>query len=250
MRLRRSFIHQAKGDPVTQKALAVAIRIKSCIERDSTVYDYSINKVHTLTGISAKTLNRYLPILEDMGIVRYSGKYNQHLVICNMVSHSAPRNICIDKFDFSSFRSVYNSLRAFLAIAIQHRKDFIRRTIQTIADPKDFKEFQSARRTMKRLVKKGIACFGQAFKENGISYKRIAKETGNCVRTAEKIVDFAVSHGWMDKIKNYKLWFIPSVNSREVEGFTFTTRRYGYVVYSNSYELSPSVSYDLGHSGW
>jgi hypothetical protein len=251
MKLRRKFIQEAKGDPVTQKALAVAICIKACIGRSSTLRDYSTNKLHRLTGISAKTLTRYIPILEDMGIVAYSGKRMQHMVIQKLASHSPLRNIVIDKFDFSSFRSVYYSLRAFLALSIQHRKDFIRRTIQTVTDPHNWEDFKSARATLKRLVKKGIVdCIGGEYKENGISYRRIAKETGNCIRTAEKIIDYAVSMGWVQRIKNYKWWSMPNVHYRHVEGFTFTTSNYGYVISSNSYDLSFSVSQDLGFRGW
>ena len=250
MKLRRKFMQEAKGNPRMQKALAVAIRIKACIKRDSIIRDWSINKVHKLSGISAKTLNCYIPILKEMGIITYSGKQNQHLVIGKLASHSAYRNICIDKFDFSSYRSIYNSLRAFLVLSIQHRKDFVKRTIQIATNPQKGDNFMAARRTMKRLVKQGIVrCVNGKYKENGISYKRIAKETGNCIRTAENIIKYAVSLGWVKKVKNYIQMFMYRVVGRCIDGYTFTTKNNGYIVYSNSYILSKSVSQDLGLVG-
>lgn len=250
MKLRRRYINEAKGCPVTQKALAVAIRIKSLLKRDSTIHDFTINKLHRLTGISAKTLNRYLPILEDMGIVSFCGKDDRHMVIGCLHSHSASRNINIDKFDFSSFRSVYYSLRAFIALSIQHRKDYIRRTIQIATDPRKGQDCKAARKTVKRLVRQGVLkCTDGQYRESGISFRRIAKETGNCVRTAERIVDFAVLKGWVTKVRHYTQLFVKGVMYRVIDGFTFSTRNNIYAVQPNSYILNPSVSSDLAMVG-
>lgn len=250
MKLRRRFLQEAKGNPTIQKALAIAICVKSRINRESIIRNYSVNKVHKISGISATTILRYFLILEEMGIISYCGKQNQHLVIGKMASHSAYRNICIDKFDFSSYKSIYNSLRAFLVLSIQHRKDFVKRTIQIATNPQKGDNFMAARRTMKRLVKQGIVkCVNGEYKENGISYKRIAKETGNCIRTAENIIKYAVSLGWVKKVKNYIQMFMYRVVGRCIDGYTFTTKNNGYIVYSNSYILSKSVSQDLGMVG-
>ena len=250
MKLRRRYINEAKGCPVTQKALAVAIRIKSLLGRDSTIHNFTINKLHRLTGISAKTLNRYLPILEDMGIVSYCGKDRRHMVMGRLHSHSACRNVNIDRFDLASFRTIYYSLRAFIALSIQHRKDFIRRTIQIATDPRGGQDCKTARKTVKRLVRQGILkCPNGKYDESGITFKRIAKETGNCIRTAERIVDFAVMKGWVTKIRHYTQFFERNVMYRLIDGFTFTTTNNIYSVQANSYVLNPSVSNDLGMVG-
>ena len=85
----------------------------------------------------------------------------------------------------------------------------------------------------------------QKYEEFGLSYKRIAKETGNCVRTAERTVKDAIVHGWCNKLRNFYQKFMYRVNRREVPGFTFTTKNNGYVMFSNTYTLSPAVSESL-----
>jgi len=248
MRLRRRIMNECKGNPRLQKAVAMALFIKSKIGRGSTIRNYSVNKLHGITGISATTIKKYMPVIIGMGLAHFEGKGCQHLVMGKMCSHTDGRNICVDRFVFDSFKETYNSLRAYLVMLIQSRKDFIRRTIQTATNPKRGEDYKAARKTMKRLVREGVLRgMYEAYREYGIGLARIAKETGNCIRTACKVVKYAVEQKWMQKKRHFSRFFAPNVNFMHVDGFTFSTRNNLYKVSPNTYSLNKHVASDISY---
>lgn len=231
-----------------QKALAFAILLKHCLGRSSMMRDYSINKIHLLTKVSPTTINKYLPMLIENGWVGFCGKDGQHLVVKRLCSQTRGRNITIDKFGFESFSDVYRSVRAFVALLIQVRKEYVRRTIQIVANPQKGDNFYAARKLLKRLVKQNILSDIYAkYKEYGLSLKTIAKETGNCVRTAQRIMSYVVEHGWANRQHHYEQVFAPRVNFRHVCGYTFATRNNLYIVRANTYDMTRSVIADFSH---
>lgn len=247
MQVRRKYINQTKGQPRLQKALALALYLKWKFGRSSCLHNYTINKIHTMTGVSATTLNKYMPILKQMGWVRFEGKNKQHIVITKLCSHNENRNIKVDKFCHKTFKDTYYSLRAFLALILQAHKDFIKRTLQSVSDPKGAKEYRSARKLVKRLVRQGIlnSRFDK-YKELGLSLKRIAKETGNCIRTAFNTMQYAIKKGWATKKHNFDQFFAPNVCGLDIIGYNFATKNNLYKVYANTYTLNKRVERDLG----
>ena len=209
--------------------------------------NYSVNKIHALTGISATTIKKYLPVLIENGWVKFDGKQQQHLIVSRLASDAKNRNICIDKFCYDSYKDVYRSLRAFLALIIQSHKDFIKRTIQIATNPKRGQNFKAARKLVKRLVRQGILkSVYDAYREFGLSLKRIAKETGNCVRTAQNIMNYAVSKKWCAKQHHYEK--VKSANYFSTN-FMFYKNGNLYNVFANTYELSAEVSLALTSHG-
>ena len=81
MQVRRKIINECKGKPRLQKALAMALYIHWRLGRSSCLQNYTINKLHTITKISPTTLKKYLPLLKELGWVKFQGKDNQHLII-------------------------------------------------------------------------------------------------------------------------------------------------------------------------
>ena len=240
MQIRRRTINECKGEPRLQKALAFAIYLKFKLGRSSFMESYSINKIHNLTRISATTIKKYLPILIENGWVSFCGKQNKHLVVSNLSSHTKGSNIKIDRFCFDSFKDVYNSIRSFLAILIQARKDFIKRTIQIATNPKVGENCKAARKTVKRLVRKGIIR-NVEYKEYGLSYKRIAKELGNCARTAFRVMQYAIKKKLVCKHNNVEQIYAPKVFYRSIIGYTFATKNNIYRVYANTYTISHGI---------
>ena len=237
MYIRRGTFNSAKEQPRLQKALALAIFLKYKVGRQSIVKNFSVNKIRKITGLSPTTIKKYMPIILQQGWARFEGKNNQHLVMSRMASNTAARNICIDKFCFKSFKDVYNSVRAFLALLIQARKDFIKRTLQIVADPQKGENFYAARRNMKRLVRKDILRDVYAtYKEWGLSYNRIANELGNCARTAFKVMQYAIKNKWTVKHNHFEQIFAPKILFYQPEGYTFSTRNNLYLVHANTYE--------------
>lgn len=248
MHLKRRIFHNCIGNPRTQKAVALALLLKLRLGRTSTLHNWTVNKLHDASGVSASTIKKYLPIMKAMGLVHTEGKNNQHLVIGRISSHTAHRNICIDEFCFDSFKEIYNSLRAFIALAIQSRKDFVKRILQTCQNPLNHNEFVKARKALKRLVKRGVLRgVDAAYKELGLSYKHIAQETGNCIRTAQRIMKYAINMGWCKKHQNKEAYEIKGISFRDTcEIFTYSTKNYVVLMHANTYTLSEGISESLG----
>lgn len=240
MKVRRRILNEIKGKPMQQKALAFAIYLKFNVGRDSIVKDFSINKIRKITGLSATTINKYLPILLQNGWAFICGSTKKHLVINRLSSSTNNRNVCIDRFCFNSFKDVYNSIRSFLAILIQARKDFIKRTIQIATNPKVGENCKAARKTVKRLVREGIIRDVE-YKEYGLSYKRIAKELGNCARTAFRVMQYAIKKKLVGKHNNVEQIYAPKVFYRNIIGYTFATKNNLYCVHANTYTISHGI---------
>lgn len=240
MELSRRIINDIKGEQRKQKAVAIALCLKHSIGRDSCIHDYNPNKIHSLIGISPNTFKAYLPLMVEMGLVHFDGKNKEHLVISSLHSKRRNRNIDIHRFSFKTFKAVYNSLRAFIMLLIQRRKDFIKRTLQLANNPYPGDDCKKARIKVRCLVRQGILR-KTIWDEKGISYKRIANEIGCCVKTAQKIVKFAIRRKWCTKTTHFNYFYMRGVNHRDVYGYTFTTLNYGYNVCANTYKLSKGI---------
>ena len=249
MRIRRRYFEDTKGQPQLQKTVALAVFLKSKLGRSSIITNYTPNKVRTLTGVCQKTFLRYLPLMIELKLVSFAGKNNEHLVINRLSSKTKCRNIDIAKFCYKSFTEVYRSLRAFIVLLLQSRKDYIKRTLQAAQDPKKGENFNAARKEVKRLVKCGILkSTHQKYTEFGISYKRMAKETGNCARTCENLVKYAMKKRWVKKTVNIVQTFMKGVGYRDIPGYDFTTSDNAYKLAANTYGLMPSVALSLANN--
>ena len=247
MQIRKQTMNDVIGQQRMQKAVAIAICMKRSLGRHSTIRNYNPHKVQTMTGINQNTFRKYRSLMVDMGLLRFEGNNAEHLVVCCLHSKDKKRNIDIHLFCFKSFTEVYNSLRAFLALLIQQRKDYVCHILQIARNPKRGEDCAAARKAVRRLVRRGVLkSVSEDVREWGMSLKRIAKETGNCVRTAERIVSYASHKRWWRKTRHYERYLMRGVNRRYVPGFTFTTMNYGFIVHPNSYELSAGIARSLG----
>lgn len=247
VRIKRKTMTLIKGSTRLQKAVSIAVFLKFKIDRSSIIRNYTPYKVQKLTGISPHTLKKYLPLMLELGLVSFCGKNNEHLVISRLHSKIENRNIDLGTFAFQSFREVYQSIRSYLFLLLQHRKEYVRRTLQIARYPKKGENFKAARKAVKRLVKQGVLKSpNEEPKEYGISLKRIGEEVGVCLRTAEEVVKFALIRKWCRKFTHFKATHMPGVNRMEVPGYMFTTLNYGFNVTANTYVLSPTASLSLG----
>lgn len=247
MEIRFETLSHILRSPQLQKTVAMALCIKSKAGRNSTVFNYNPNKIHELTGVSPSTFKYYLPLMEQMGLVHYAGAKNQHLVINCLKSSHKERNIKLEGMCMESFKEIYNTLRAYILLFIQRRKDYIKQLLQIAFNPlrSQIERCKGARKKVRNYVRKGILRNTEC-KENGISLKYIANAVGCCVKTAQKVVGFAVSHGLCTKHKNFERVKLPCVCYREVDGYTFTTMNYGYIIHANTYSLTAAANSSFG----
>lgn len=223
------------GNKELLKAIAMFLLIRKRLG-SNILKNYSINKLVNLLGAHARTIKNRMHVLAQYGLVTIVGKT---LMLRSVVSKHAKRNIKLGerKMEYSSLKSVEYSLQAILVVVVQSRKDFSKRTIRNAHGAShDFKVVKAARDAARKFG------YGFEYKENGLSYKTIARRLGVSIKTAVEIVKFAVKRTILKKTTNSIATYMQSVCGMEVYGYTFTTRNYGYKVLANSYSVAPCLA--------
>ena len=222
------------GNKELLKAIAMFLLIRKRLG-SNILKDYSINKLVNLLGAHACTIKKRMHVLAQYGLVTIVGKT---LMLRSVVSKHAKRNVKLGerKMEYSSLKSVEYSLQAILVVVVQSRKDFAKRTILNARGAShDLNGIKAARDAARKFG------YGFEYKENGLSYKTIARRLGVSVKTAVEIVKFAVKRTILKKTTHSIATYMQSVCGMEVYGYTFTTRNYGYKVLSNSYSVAPCL---------
>lgn len=217
------------------KAIAMFLLIRKRLG-SNILKDYSTNKLVSIIGAHARTIKKRMCMLRQYGLVSVVGKT---LMLRSIVSKHAKRNVKLGerKMEYSSLKSVEYSLQSILVVVIQNRKDFAKRTIRNAHGAShDYKVVKSARDAARRFG------YGFEYVEKGLSYKTIAKKLGVCIKTAVEIVKFAVKRTILKKETHSIATYMQSVCGREVYGYTFTTRNYGYNILANTYSVAPSLA--------
>ena len=223
------------GNKELLKAIAMFLLIRKRLG-SNILKDYSINKLVNLLGAHACTIKKRMHVLAQYGLVTIVGKT---LMLRSVVSKHAKRNVKLGerKMEYSSLKSVEYSLQAILVVVVQSRKDFAKRTIRNAHGAShDFNVIKAARDAARKFG------YGFEYKENGLSYKTIARRLGVSVKTAVEIVKFAVKRTILKKTTHSIATYMQSVCGMEVYGYTFTTRNYGYKVLANSYSVAPCLA--------
>lgn len=229
--IRRSIINDIAGSPLKQKAVALAILLKEKTNDSSVIHNFTIYKVHSLTGMAYKTIRLYLGVLKNMGLAEFS---ENDLTIKKMSSSSRHRNIDISAFEVDRTRNIYNQIRELLFLIIQANKDYIRRLLRLRHNPTYGVDFKAVRRFSKKCCDNPNA----EYKEWGLSYNRIAKKVGCCGRTAFNIVKDAIKRNWCRKVNRCEVHLLAGVNYQFVDGYSFTTANHGFILRPNTYILS------------
>lgn len=239
MEISRIFINEVTGDMQNIKTLGLAVYLKFILQ-NSMFKHFSMNKLADHSKVSYKTLRKYLPLLEEKKLIHYEGRgKNTILVINRLSSHFEKRNFTIDILKKDSFKETVKSLRAFIVMRLQAKKDYIRQLLQIYHNPRKCDNFKAVRRKVRRLVKAGVLKDPwQKYVEKGLGLRKVAKEVGCCVVTALKTVNYAIGNGWLSREHHYEQVYAKGVNYLEIYGYTFTTKNNMYIVHANTYTLS------------
>ena len=225
-----------------RKAIAFSLFVK-VHTRNSIVKNWSINKLHDITGISVNAIKDRLFVLKNMELVEETGLGNKHLVFKSLHSHTAHRNIVIPETTFKpnanlkknayaqEIKNIENTLTAMLLVEIQRRKDFAKQMIQRRREPCSKKEYAEAVKTCNRFG------YGKKFIDKGISYKYMAAKIGMSVCKSIQIVKFAVKCKFIKKIRNIcKRIAICSKDTEDMlVNYTYSYRNHIYKNYANKY---------------
>ena len=234
MKIRRTILINIMGDKAAQKAVSLLLLLKSRIGRTSSIRKASMNRIAMLSKTSPSTIKKYLPIWEDMGLVEWRGANGDILIIKRLSSKTHHRNVEVDRLDYNTFKSLYKTLRSLLFLILNSHKRFIERLLRTATDPKNGDDYKKARKLSEFYARRDTDGMFR-YKEYGLSYKTIAKRLGYCTKTAEEIVKLAVRKRWCKKTARFIRQLLPNVCGMFVDGYTFTTKNYGYKILANTY---------------
>lgn len=138
---------------------------------------------------------------------------------------------------------IEDTLSAMLIIDVQNRKNYAKQMIQQSQHPKGLKELKAAKKVCNRFG------YSDKFRENGISYKYIAKKLSVSVQKAFDLVKFAVKNEILCKYRNIEKRFLSSIDYvKDMILNNYTYIKGGVIcrVYANTYEVmegSPSARF-------
>lgn len=248
MQLRRSALYWAKGNKVRIEALAFLVMLKKHSVQ-STINNFSVNKVSSITGCSWATCKKYIALLVDLKLVDFNEEKNL-LTISRISSGTKHRNLCIDGIDFRKLKLAKDSIRHLIHMLALSAKHTVRKAIRIANNPKTwlkdgyFDNRKTALQFCKKFVDQNAETGKYEYKEMGVSYKTIAKEFGCCPMTAFRIIKegihsklFVKHHNYESKKLSYAELFEHKCYGSNL-GYTFISKKgYGYKVKANSYEL-------------
>lgn len=248
MQLRRSALYWAKGNKVRIETLAFLVMLKKHSVQ-STINNFSVNKVSSITGCSWATCKKYIALLVDLELVDFNGEKNL-LTIRRISSGTKHRNLCIDGIDFRKLKLAKDSIRHLIHMLSLSARHTVKKAIRIANNPKNwmkegyFDNRNAALQFCKKFVDQNAETGKYEYKELGVSYKTIAKEFGCCAMTAFRIIKDGIHAHLFTKHKHYEYKKLDygmlkeHENYGEMFGYTFITKKgYGFKVGANSYEL-------------
>ena len=213
-------------------------------------YSYSVNALHELTGVHAKTIGKRVATLKRMGLaIEENGKIRLLSVKSKHSGHNVQLGIEIGR------KTLKNAEKAVLQERFMNKLRQIDYYRNAISRYKDFSNNPKSKMTLAEYKKLNLWLRSHCktdyrngkFVDYGWSYKNIARFLFVSIKTAVEIVKSVVESGRVTKKKTSM--FKKLTNKQEVECIkhTFTYHNYSYKVYANIYTLSPSAL--LGSAG-
>ena len=133
--------------------------------------------------------------------------------------------------DFTNVKTVERSLQALQVVFLQQRKDFCKHTIHNAHSGFNPKKIKAARKACRKYG------FGDKYVERGLSYATIARKLGLSVTTAFNVVKYGVLKKYFKKFTHFVWTILKGVCGMDIEGYTFTTKNYGFQVQANTYTV-------------
>ena len=236
MKVRKSIIHKLNKDAQVRKALALSLYCKDELDIHY-VKEFTYNKLDVLTGIHVNTLKKRIRTLMQVGLAFMEGST---LVFNKVHKDNNRNNIILDTERIHTLKDYEYAIISWGIAIVQANKNFVKSVIDKCTDPKNLKDYKSA----KKLA--NAHGYGRKFVDNGISYEYMANKFGVSVKTACSVVKFAVKNLILCVKKNFEQIFVKAVNKtigKFNSEYTFSTKNNIYVVHANSYSLGTAVKF-------
>lgn len=231
MNIRRKIFYDIITDSLKTRAVAMSLFVKKRI-KSSAVNNFSYNKLHSLTGLHAKTCQKYVGALLDMGLARFEGKDGNTLIFCSLQSRHDKNNIKLKEIIDNEVKTVAYQLLATFNAEIAKHKNYAKHIIATATD--GHKHVKAAKRKARKYG------YGRVFKEYGLSFKGIARRLKCGIQKAQHVIKFCIEYGFLVKHKNYEQIYDQQAQLRFKLfpwKYTFATKNNLYIIKANIYTL-------------
>ena len=240
----------AKSSRSELLAVAFVATVRACESIKGARYSYSVNAMHELTGVHAKTIGKRVATLKRMGLaIEENGKISLLSVKSKHSGHNVQLGIEIGR------KTLKNAEKAVLQERFMNKLRQIDYYRNAISRYKDFSNNPKSKMTLAEYKKLNLWLRSHCktdyrngkFVDYGWSYKNIARFLFVSIKTAVEIVKSVVESGRVTKKKTSMFKRLTSKQEVEYIKHTFTYHNYSYKVYANTYTLSPFAL--LGSAG-
>lgn len=211
---------------------------------------YTINSLHNLTGVHAKTIESRLITLEKMGLVDYDEKHR--IVLRSAKAKHRDHNTTITiQLTIDGQKSRRNDIKhaetELLTARIVNKlkqinfhRDALNRyhEIKNSDKPRRgmLDEFKKLKRWLREHCKRNYD--ESNFTDFGWSFKSIADYLGTSLAKAFSIIKYAIEKKVITKRKRYKVMKIYEYSTTDYIDHTFTSKGMMFKMYANSYCLN------------
>lgn len=174
------------------RAIAFSILVKQHDLVSSTIKGCTPNKLHEMTGLHPNTIKKYLLKLAEMNLI--DEHRDGSIVFKSLSNKHKERNM--PPLDFNRLKTFGEIKYAVYTVAIMEklkRMKHIEEKCNTRFNPTKNDDLKAARKYCRKHK------ITKPFQDNGYSYDGIAKELNISSTTAEKIINFAVKHNFIEK---------------------------------------------------
>lgn len=234
-----ALMESMRGNLLLIKAVAMSIYVKNRT-RDSRVKDYSLNRLRRFTHLHHSTVRKYVDELALWGLVRME----EGDLVFGQLSDRHGKNISIGSTDGLTIKQLENQLLAAQVVLIVKRKEYAKRLIDESTNPKRSRSKEDLARYKKARKKRLRYGYKESFRDNGLSYKGIARRLGIGLQKAEEVVRYATTHGLLVKHTHQEQHRVDGIGAMGkfidgVGGVTFVTKNNQYIIFANTYSLPP-----------
>lgn len=223
------------------KALAFHSLVRALEQSSNNHRSYTINALHVMTGVHAKTIEDRLLTLERMGLIDYDEK---HRIILKRAKakHKEHNSIIVIKITNSALKDAESSfLTARVANKIRqinYHRDVLNQyhKIMSSRHRGSLKEIKSLKNWLREHCKQDYRT--HSFVNYGWSYKSISKYLGVSIAKAINVIKYAVENKLITKRNNFMFIKLSHCSQIDYIQHTFSYHGYSYKVWANTYDMA------------
>lgn len=226
------------------QALAFLALVRAYEKASGRCCTYTVNQLHELTGIHAKTIEKRLLTLESMGLMTYE---NKRIKLLAIRSKHNEKNVVVN-ITLGIKKSLKDAEKQVMSARVVNKlkqKDFFKTALNQFHDFKNnpnskvsTDEFKKLSRWLREHCKTDF--LNKNFIDYGWSYKKIAEYLDVSLATAVDIIKYAIEHNLISKKINSMFKRLSHSSQVDYLQHTFSFHGYSYKVWANSYSVIPT----------